>query len=77
MTVRGKFVVSSITEHFGSYKGAKTVRLDCRYDDSIPEDRRFFDATPSGHIEMTINNPEALEQFALGKAFYADFSPVE
>ena len=77
MSVRAKFVVTSITENLGSYKGAKTVKLDCRYDDSIPEDQRFFDATPSGHVEMSINNPVALEQFALGKAFYADFTLAE
>ncbi len=74
--VRAKFRVTSITEFEGGYNGAKIVKLDCRYDQAIPEDQRFFDATPSGHVEMYINNPKALEQFKLGKTFYADFSEV-
>jgi hypothetical protein len=74
--VRAKFTVSSITEYAGSYKGAKVVKLSCIYDKDIPEDQRFFDATPSGSVEMLINNPAALEQFTLGKQFYADFIPV-
>jgi hypothetical protein len=80
MSVRAKFRVASITEqadYSGQPSKTKVVKLACIYDQSIPEDQRFFDATPSGTVEMWINNPAALEQFALGKAFYADFTPVE
>ncbi len=74
--VRGKFRVVSLTEHHWS-KSQRIVKLSVEYDTSIPEDQRFFDATPTGQIEMTVNNPAALEFLKLGKTFYVDFVPVE
>jgi len=74
MSVRAKLQLTSETKHTW---GGKTLRFDCRYDDSIPEDQRFQKATPSGSIELQIDNPAALEKFELGKSYYADFSPAE
>ena len=73
MSVRAKLVVSEIREN---RYGSKTVVLEAQYDDTIPEDRRFYDATPTGRCEMMINNPAAIEQLRLGKAFYVDFTPA-
>lgn len=73
MTVRAKVVLSGVTEHRW---GTKTLRFDTQYDSSIPEDQRFQTATPSGHIELQIDNPAALAQFELGSAYYVDFSPA-
>jgi len=33
-------------------------------------------ATPWGTIRMGIDNPAALEQFEVGKAYYVDFHPA-
>lgn len=33
--------------------------------------------TPSGSIEMHINNPAAVEKFEVGKDYFVDFTPVE
>ena len=80
MTVRAKFTVTQIIEtRFGPTPEAayKTAILEPRYDQSIPEDVRFLIATPSGKMEMRIENPLALAQFIPGKAFYVDFTPVE
>lgn len=78
--VRAKFQVSSITEHAG-YNGqpsaAREVKLQVQYDDTIAEDQRFYDATPSGDIRMLVNNPAALEQLSLGKKFYVDFILID
>ena len=74
--VRAKFQVTAITEHVWG-NGVKTVRFEPRYDASIPEDQRFAEATPSGELSITVNNPAALEQFKLGQQFYLDFTPVE
>jgi len=71
--VRAKFKVTGIEEHPGSRK----VVLSTQYDATIPEDVRFNKATPSGRIEMQIDNPAAIEQLPLGKAFYVDFTPAE
>lgn len=74
--VRCKMVVDSVKP---SYEGSvsQTVRLNTRYDNSIPEDQRFFDATPYGHVEMLVNNPAALAVLTPGKEFYMDFIPVD
>lgn len=73
MNVRAKFVLSAITTHC---YGAKTVRFEAQYDNSIPEDRRFQKATPTGSFEMQVDNPAALELLELGKAYYFDISPA-
>ena len=54
----------------------KTVRLEPRYDASIPEDQRFLKATPWGQMEITVDNPAALEQLTFGKTFYVDLTPA-
>lgn len=74
MAVRAKFQVVSITEHHGN--ASKTVRLEPRYDHTIPEDQRFYDATPWGHFEMMINNPAAADQLKNGTVFYIDLTPA-
>ncbi len=71
--VRAKFTVTAITDR--GY--TKEVEFQTIYDQSIPEDQRFYKATPSGSIKMQIDNPAALEQFKLGKSFYADFTPID
>lgn len=72
--VRAKFVLQDImTTSWGS----KILKFYTQYDDTIPEDQRFQQATPCGNIEMQIDNPVALEQFTIGKAYYADFTAVE
>jgi hypothetical protein len=74
--VRGKFMVTEITEMAWS-KEARKVVLTPQYDNTIEEDRRYAKATPSGRIEMQIDNPSALAALPMGKQFYVDFTPVE
>ena len=74
--VRAKFKVTSVTQHDSDSSG-RTIKLEPRYDESIPEDQRFAQATPSGELTMYVNNPVAVEELALGKTFYLDFVPVE
>ena len=44
--------------------------------DDSPENKLFWDATPSGKIEFTYMNPEALEELVLGREYYVDFTEV-
>lgn len=74
-TIRAKFEVTSI-ERF-SWGDQVLIKLQPRYDESIPEDRRFEEATPSGNLDMHVSNPAAIEVFKLGKTFYLDFVPAE
>jgi hypothetical protein len=39
--------------------------------------KAFFEATPTGSLEMTITNPAAFDLFKSGKKFWLDFTPVE
>lgn len=32
--------------------------------------------TPAGSIALTINNPEAFEQFKIGETYFVDFTPA-
>lgn len=75
MPIRAKFRVSSITTYAG-FTG-KQIKLNAVYDDGIPENARFAKYTPSGQIEITIDNPPASDQFVNGQEFYVDFIPVE
>jgi hypothetical protein len=76
MPVRAKFRVDTITESCWN-KNARTIKMSAVYDDGIEENKRFFDATPSGTLEMLVNNPSTIEQLELGKTFYIDFTPAE
>jgi hypothetical protein len=42
--------------------------------DEVPENQRFHKYTPSGRLEITIDNPSAAEYFQLGKQYYLDFT---
>lgn len=72
--VRAKFVVTEVTEFANST--TKIVKLQPRYDSSLPEDKRFAEATPSGDLSMTVTNPGALQHLKAGAIFYLDFVPA-
>lgn len=72
--VLAKFNVTSITKtrYFG--KDVCSVKLQPVYNDS-PENKQFWDATPSGSIEINILRPDVAQFFEinLGKAVYVQF----
>jgi hypothetical protein len=72
--VRAKFTVAEVTKLSPTYG---KVKLTPQYDNTIPEDVRFAKATPSGSLEMYIDNPPAFEFFEIGKAFYLDFARAD
>lgn len=73
--VRAKFVVQSITRLHGT--PATNITLFPQCDNGIEENARFARYTPSGKVELTVDNPPAQEFFELGKAYYLDFSKAE
>lgn len=90
MSVRAKFTLNAVTttdHQFGgdivagdpvkTIKGSKTLSFTAVYDDGTPENQRFNKATPSGSLQMSVDNEEALKQFQLGKSYYLDFTPAE
>lgn len=82
--VRAKFKCTHKTSHLqhidiGDGKGYQevevgTVKLTAVHGEA---NKPWSVYTPSGVIEMTINNPAAYEQFKLGQEFFIDFTPAE
>lgn len=78
MSVRAKMRLAAIVETWvGPGNAHRRLRFECQYDpEKSPEDIGFTKATPTGHAEFVVDNPEALEQFVVGEYYYVDFSPV-
>jgi hypothetical protein len=69
-TVRAKFVVTKIAkETYQGGFGSTQITLEARGDSSLPEDKKFHEATPNGRLEMTVTNQSAIDNFRLVKSF--------
>ena len=44
--------------------------------DGSEENKSFWKYTPSGRLEISIDNPEAVKMFEAGKEYYIDFTPA-
>lgn len=75
MTVRAKVKLNEITSHAWN-PNVKTFRFSAVCDDGTPENQKFQKYTPSGSIELMVDNPAVEAQFSLGGEFYVDFEPV-
>lgn len=79
--VRAKFRCQSIETRVG-YSYVKSPGEEVRHEVvklspvSGEANKPWSDATPSGHIEMNITNPEAVKRFEVGGYYYVDFSPA-
>jgi hypothetical protein len=73
--VRAKLRLVAVTH---TELNSKTLKFTTQYDDTIPEDRRFMQATPWGSFEMNVDNPSALAFFdgKIGQCFYMDVTPA-
>jgi len=71
--VRAKFNVAEITK-YGNSGGGKVVLMPV-YGNS-EENKEFWKQTPSGKIELFIDNPEAMKAFEFGE-YYIDFTKAE
>lgn len=70
MTVRCKFRVTSKTQYDS---GTHNVTLLPAYANS-PENKAFFEATPSGSIELNTVRQGVIEAFEIGQEYYVDFT---
>lgn len=68
--IRAKFRCESATRHAWS-DTATTYKFAAVYDPDLPEDQRFAKATPSGSLEMLVDNPSA--EFLPGCYYYLEF----
>lgn len=92
MSVRAKFRLNSYTTEMHMRCLNPTAPRDeaRRYEDvekrtlnftpvtnGSEEDKAFWDATPTGSLQLGTVNPAAWEQFEIGKTYYLDFTPAE
>ncbi len=73
MDVRAKFHVIQKTQYHG---GSGNVVLQAVTNTS-EENKSFWKYTPSGKIEMGIDNPIAFEALELGAEYYVTFEKAE
>jgi len=71
--VRAKMVVDTVTKN---RYGQEVVKFFCQYSDN-PEDNSFAKTTPSGSMELTIDNEALHGTFSPGGAFYVDLTSVK
>ena len=84
MNTVAKVKVQSIKTSEGYYKGKQVIARYIEFSfvgnhyDKDPklqeENNAFWDATPSGTLNMYINNPEAAKEFEVGKYCYVTFT---
>jgi hypothetical protein len=55
----------------------RTLNFTPVTDDGVTENEKFWDATPSGSIQLGTVNPEAWEQFELNRDYYVDFTEAD
>lgn len=86
MSVRAKFRLNSYTtEMFDKWEDGKAIgKVEKRtlnftpvYGDGSGENREFWDATPTGSLQLGVVNQAAWRDFQLGKAYYLDFTPAD
>lgn len=76
--VRCKFVYQGI-ETWQGPQGyiSRKMRFGVVYSsDPNSENKKFWDATPGGLIELTTVNENAVKAFEIGKEYYVDFTPA-
>lgn len=75
MTVRGKFFVMQVAKSHPQNPGTNIKFGAVSASDNEKSENNFFHKyTPSGTIEMFVDNPPVEKQFEIGKVFYVDFS---
>lgn len=70
MVVRCKMRLDEIRSYPNTTQ--QTFIFNVCYDDKIPEDQRFYKYTPSGHMQITVDNPNVQESYKLGNYYYFD-----
>jgi hypothetical protein len=73
MNLKAKMQCREVTKNL---YGQELVKLAAVCADEVPENQRFAMATPSGALELTIDNPGAQGVITPGKMFYVDLTPA-
>jgi hypothetical protein len=79
MNARCKFQITAILPAYSNTdpaSDAKRVVFETRYDNSVAEDHAFTKYTPSGRLDVLIDNPAVTSQFAVGDHVYLDITKI-
>ena len=85
MVVRAKFRLNSYTtELYDRWVEGKVVdKVEKRtlnftpvYGTGSEENKAFWDATPTGSLQLGVVSQEAWKMFELGECYYLDFTPA-
>lgn len=77
MSVRAKFYVQDNVHNGSEGENAGNVITLNPVTGISEENKSFFKWTPGGQIQLSTINPQAAEQFVVGKEFYVDFTPAD
>lgn len=81
MIARCKFQVTNVLPAYSNLdpntSTAKRIVLETRYDNTVPEDQAFTKYTPSGRLDVIIDNPSVTNQLNVGDNVYIDIVKVE
>ena len=79
MKIVAKFMLTEMNLFSNGNWDGSIFKFTPMYDPSLPEDRRFSMATPSGEFKMTVDNPPVQEflKHYLGKQFKIYMVPEE
>lgn len=72
--IRCKFVVSSKTQH--AYGGEELAASPVYQGEEGSENAKFWEATPSGTLELSGVKNGSLEGLKPGQEFYLDLTPI-
>lgn len=77
--VRAKFWVMDIKHHETGNPNdiCASITMEPVYNNGDPANASWSKYTPSGKLEMTVTNPDAIDRFEKGKPYYVDFTPAE
>ena len=79
MNARCKFQITNILPAYSNTdpaSDAKRVVFETRYDVSVAEDQAFTKYTPSGRMDVIIDNPAVTGQLAVGDLVYIDITKI-
>ena len=88
MSVRAKFVCTSIERQMGTVRNketgeyekseVQTIKMTPVFANNDPnhENSKFWAASPGGSLLLNCVNPEAVKQFELDREYYLDFTPA-
>ena len=78
MSVRAQFRCHSVAalDPGDDNRPISKVKLMAVYGRGV-ENAAWSRATPNGFLEMTITNPDAINAFVPGQAYWLDISPIE